>query len=245
MDKFIENKITVTYMNLKDLSYSTVSEIPELLYEACGYKMGENCPNTVEGWSVFGRDDRIKGKDKHGWFYADITTPKTENGEQIELEFRTGLEEKGIWDALNPQGLLYLNGKVVQGIDMNHYTAVVEPDTEYKMFVYFYTGMNDCDVTFRININKVDLRIRELYYDLKVAMDAAECYAEDDYTFMKTAKVLEQVCNRIDFRNPMSEEFYASIADAKEYMQKEYYEKICGNSDAIVSYIGHTHIDIA
>lgn len=48
-------------------------------------------------------DDRIKGKDKHGWFYADITTPKTENGEQIELEFRTGLEEKGIWDALNPQ----------------------------------------------------------------------------------------------------------------------------------------------
>lgn len=245
MDKFIKNKIYVTYQKLKELSETRVLEIPELLYQPCGYKTEPNCPKNVDGWKTFTRNDRVIGKDMHFWFYTEIKTPKAENNKQIELEFRTELEEKGAWDAINPQGLLYLNGEIVQGIDINHYTTVIDSDTTYKIFVYFYTGMNDCDVNFRININEIDLRLRDLYYDLKVALDAAECYDEENYNFIKGVKTLEKVCNKIDFRNPMSEDFFKSIANANEYIHKEYFEKLCGNSDSIVSYIGHTHIDVA
>ena len=58
-------------------------------------------------------------------------------------------------------------------------------------------------------------------------------------------KYLEQACNIIDFSVPGSDSFYKSVLDAREYMRTEFFEKECGSSDAVVSLIGHTHIDVA
>lgn len=245
MNKFIKDKIRVTYQNLKKLSERTIEEVPELLYQPCGYKTDSACPGTVKDWKKFGRYDRVRGGDRHYWFYTEIQTPKVDKDKQVEIEFKTELEERGLSDGLNPQGLVYLNGEAVQGIDINHYTLAVDSDTKYKVFIYFYVGTDQYDTAFRLNIKETDLNVRSLYYDLKVALDAAMCYDEEDYNFIKSVTVLEQVCNKIDFRNPMSAEFRTSILKAKEYMQKEYFEKLCGNSDAVVNYIGHTHIDVA
>ena len=243
MDKFIKDKVRTTYENILRLSEKVIYEIPQLLYKPCEYKKTQELPSDIETWEKFDRAGRVFGKDKHFWFFAELNTPDINNGKQLELEFRTGKE--GAWDALNPQGLVYLNGEITQGIDTNHYTIDVEPNKKYDIFVYFYTGMEECDVPFRINLKETDLSLRDLYYDLKVAYDAALCYDEDSYVFVKSMKILEQVCNLIDFSDPFSDSFFSSIDRAKEYIKREYYEKNFDSTDATVNYIGHTHIDVA
>lgn len=243
MDAFIKDKIRVTCENLKRLSEKTVYEIPELQFVPWEYKKAGERPTPDETWRPFARFERVQGKDKHFWFYTALKTPTILRNEQLFLELITGRE--GQWDATNPQGLLYLNGEIVQGFDTNHRQAAVQPDTEYEILLYFYTGMIDSHVEVMMNLKSVDLPVQKLYYDLKVPYDAALCLEENEYTHIKTLKHLERACNFLDFRKPGSKDFYDGIAAADGYLQKAYYEKACGKKEVIVNYIGHTHIDVA
>ena len=161
----------------------------------------------------------------------------------------TGVE--GEWAATNPQGLLYLNGKVIQGLDINHHVVPVEPGKTYEIMIYFYVGTSADGVTgvgsvdLKMDITVFNLPICELYYDMSVPFDAAKCFPAKDYVHIKTIKHLEHACNLIDFREIYSDAYYESIAEARKYLKEEYYEKECGASDAVVSCIGHTHIDVA
>lgn len=243
MNPFIKDKIRITCENLKEISEKVIYEIPELQYVSAGYKLPQEQLLPDENWKTFSRNDRVQGKDGHFWFYTELQTPSVSENKSLALELITGHE--GDWDARNPQGLLYLNGKIVQGLDINHRQAVLEPDKEYKILIYFYAGMIDIPVEVMMNLKLIDLPVKKLYYDIQVPYDAAMCFGEDDYAHIKTMKYLEQACNRIDFRGIGSEAFYESIADADQYLKEEYYENVCGNSDVVVSYIGHTHIDVA
>lgn len=56
---------------------------------------------------------------------------------------------------------------------------------------------------------------------------------------------LNDSLNLVDLRQIYSPEFFESVEKADEYLQKEFYEKYCGNSDSTVYCVGHTHIDVA
>ena len=249
MDKFIKDKIRVTCSNLKDMTQKVVYQVPELLYTPCEYKKPQEKPTPDASWMPFKRHDRVCGRDKHFWFYAEVKTPPAKEGTQLILDVITDYE--GSWDASNPQGILYLNGKLAHGLDINHHTAVLEPDTDYQLLLYFYTGTNTTAAAQNIymdvmlDIKSVDLAVKDLYYDLRVPYDAAMCFEESDYSHIRTIKHLEAACNLIDFRQPQSDEFYKSIAAARAYLKEEYYGKECGMSESVVNMIGHTHIDVA
>ena len=49
----------------------------------------------------------------------------------------------------------------------------------------------------------------------------------------------------VDMRVPYSDEFYASVKVASEYIKKHIYEDMTGYDDVIASCVGHTHIDVA
>ena len=130
-------------------------------------------------------------------------------------------------------------------MDINHRKLLLEPEKNYQIMVYFYMGMISIPVEVIMNIVKIDTTVRDMYYDLKVPYDALDCFEEKDYIYVKTLKCLEQACNRLDFRGGKNESFYNGIAAAEKYLKEEYYGKEWGNTDAVVSYIGHTHIDVA
>nr|QGT50950.1 alpha-mannosidase [uncultured Firmicutes bacterium] len=243
MDKFIKDKIKITCENLAELSCKNICEIDDLKYISSGYKTVGEVKTPDETWLPFGREGLVNGRDKHFWFYTKIKTPDVSKNQQLELEVITGHD--GEWDVINPQGILYLNGEIVQGIDINHRFSPLQPNTEYEILLYFYTGDMEKHTELMMNVRRVFVPVRQLYYDIKVPFDAALCYPEDAYEHIITLKYLEQACNRIDFRNPYSDEFFESIAQAAKYIKYEYYEKVCGNSNSVVSYIGHTHIDVA
>lgn len=243
MNPFVKDKIRITCENLKKLSETVIYEIPEMKYIPWGYKKGEERPALDESWKTFGRYDRVEGKDSHFWFYVELKTPAVSDHQSLALELITGKD--GNWDATNPQGLLYLNGEIAQGLDINHTSAALAPDQEYQVLLYFYTGMIEQRMEVQMNLKLIDNSVQKLYYDMKVPYDAAMCFGEDEYSHIRTMKHLEQACNRIDFRDPGSREFQDSVKAADVYLQKEYFEKECGHSEAVVSYVGHTHIDVA
>ena len=268
MKIFVKDKVRVTIDNLLRLSVKSERNIEEWQYIACGYKSDNNLPTPNSEWKKFLYNDKICGRDKHFWLYTEIKTPSILEDEEVYFEIATGHE--GEWPATNPQAILYLNGEIAHGIDINHRKVVLKPDTNYKIHMYFHVGRNNESTEVKAKIKIRNLTIQKLYYDMKVPYDAALCFDETDYAYIKTMKHLDAACNLLNFSheyklvgdktnatvtgllvepdisdNECSDEFYESVINADEYLMQEYFGKECGNSDAVVSFVGHTHIDVA
>ena len=56
---------------------------------------------------------------------------------------------------------------------------------------------------------------------------------------------LNDSLNLLDLRVEHSESFYASLLLASENIQKNFYEKYCGEASPVTYCVGHTHIDCA
>lgn len=206
-----------------------------------GYKKS-NTPPT-DGWMPYTPDMPLQGFDSHVWLRATFTTPAVADYESVILRTQTGRE--GLWDATNPQGLLYLNGKMVQGLDTNHTDAYLEPNTRYEMYNYFYVGMIEDAVHCRMSLYAVDDETEALYYDVKVPFDACLTMSEDSDAYIRMMSVLSDAVRVVDFRDPMSEAYRRSIRAGREFMAEEFYGKLCSpEGKPIVHAIGHTHIDV-
>jgi len=234
----------------KLLSYSSesISCIENLEIVETEYKTGHTPPTGA--WSPLGL---IHGKHKHFWIRAKFTTQEAPKGSEYVLRFSTGIRGR---DMLNPQGILYLNGKMVQGIDTNHMEVFLEPCKEYEMYLYLYTAYANIPFELRANVCRIDLETEGLYYDILTPLEALYYY-DDRTNELKTAlnentteytdilSVLETAANIVDLRYPYSNEYYDTLRRAREYLRNELYGKLCtAEGKPVVHCIGHTHIDV-
>ncbi len=238
---FIKEKIKITCDNLLGIANKKLYDLDNIEYVPCDYKTDNTFPR--DGWKPFGKTDRVYGVDGHCWFRTNFKTPKAEKNESYYLKCVTGKE--GLWDATNPQGLIYLNGKMVQGLDTNHVDVYLEPDTEYEFYNYFYLGPILDEAEVRFSMYKLDEITEQLYFDMKTAYDTAILFHENSDEFIALIGVLEQTANIIDFRAPGSEAYKNSVIKAIDYIGEELYTKLCSvENKPIVHCIGHTHIDV-
>ena len=206
-----------------------------------GYKKGNSFP--VDGWEPFPRGTYMHGRDEHFWIRASFKTPPQKENTSYYLKCTTGFE--GQWDATNPQGLIYLNGEMVQGCDTNHTEVYLEPDTEYVLHNYFYIGLIDAYVLLNMALFELDEKSEQLYYDMKVAYDACMLNHQNTDEYINVMSVLEQTANLIDLRVPESEEYYESVDKALDFIHEELYTKLCTKKGKpVVACIAHTHIDV-
>ena len=243
---YVYKKISVTTDALKNLICLKNTPIDTMRLRPVGYKQNDKCPKVEEYWGTIPFGHTVNRRDSHFWIYCKVKTPKkTTDHQKVYYTLRTGRE--GRWDGTNPQALLYINGKAVQGLDVNHTDVELEFDKEYDLYLYFYTGMEEANILIEPSIMVVDTKIEHLYYDMRVPFESLSCLDENDDDAVTTAKYLEMACNLIDLRQPYSKEFYNSIDEAIGFLKTEYYEnpKVCGKGNAEVSCIGHTHIDVA
>lgn len=208
---------------------------------ANGYKTDNTFPES--GWQKMPDDHRFQGNDAHFWIRGGFQTPPQSEGKYLVLSATTGKE--GQWDATNPQGLLYLNGEMVQGFDTNHTEAFLDYDTDYTMHLYFYMGLTEEALGVKLALYEIDRRIEQLYYDIKVPLDSCSLLKNDSGDYIKTMSVLERCVNLLDMRNIYSDEYFKSIEAAEQFIQEELYGKLCSTEGKpIVNCIGHTHIDV-
>ena len=237
------NKGILSFLNtVKKLTERKVTDLTGIEICDSGYKVGNEPP--VDGWRPYDIDIPLTGKDAHFWFRASFQTPPVADYEYLILRAITGRE--GLWDATNPQGLLYLNGKMVQGYDTNHTEAFIDADTSYIMHNYFHMGTSGGGaVRCKMTIYCVNRAVEQLYYDIKVAYDACQILEETDTDYIRMMSVLTDAVGLVDLRDPSGERFMTSVQSALDFMEREFYGKLCTTAGKpTVHCIGHTHIDV-
>ncbi|MGN0295308.1 MAG: alpha-mannosidase [Lachnospiraceae bacterium] len=180
-------------------------------------------------------------------FYTEFTVPEELAGRQLVYELRTGRE--GAWDAVNPQFLVYVNGTVKQGFDVNHRETVLTDSARagetFRIFLSAFTGDNNFSLLLDSEIKVTAEPVYRYYWDIKVPYEAARLQKADSDAYIDTIQALNKSLNLVDLRAPYSAGFYRSIENAETYLQKNYYDKCCGDSRHMVYTVGHTHIDLA
>ena len=187
------------------------------------------------------------GKDRHYWFHTTYTVPEELDGKSIWIRVSSQIDE---WDdGRNPQFIVFVNGEVYQGIDMNHRECLItrsgKAGETLTIDLQAYTGIMHEEFALRTQIEEIDAEIEKLYYDLWVPLAAFSRMEADDKNRKDIEYVLNETINLLDLRTPYSEGFYRSVREASAYIQKALYEDMAGYEDVIATCIGHTHIDVA
>lgn len=266
----IDKRIQVICDQLQRLRTTGSRELPDWEYKQGLYFRPEEADaaqkpwekfdcHTMRWYSVYDGSDQFEGKfegysggyvgipGEHYWFRTRFTIPQDMAGKSVWMKIRTQIEE---WDdGKNPQFLVFVNGKVVQGADMNHRDvrlfASAPAGEEVAVDVQAYTGTLHREFCFLVDLYVLDEAIHNLYYDLQVPLWAFGRMDPDSKTRLDIQTVLNDTINLLDMRIPYSPAFYASVEQARAYIAKHLYEDMAGYSDVIATCIGHTHIDVA
>lgn len=197
-------------------------------------------------------EDYYVGNECHFWFTAEFTVPEEYQKEPVWL-FLTG--DQGKWSRTNPQILLFLNGKPVQGIDGNHQEVRIPEELlrgPIRLDLQLFTGIGDMaeDLRRRPQFLSVFLQnrseaVEDLCYKLSVPLEILSRLPKDSTDAIRLSQAVQNAVNLLDLREPEGPGFLPSVEAARASLQKEIYEDMADSSTAIADCVGHTHIDVA
>lgn len=267
---YIEQRIQVICNQLAHFRFRESRSLPDWQYKKGQFFRPEEAEAASDPWEKFdcqtmrwyadyAGTDQFEGKfqgqstDFHGipgthyWFRSRVTIPQDFAGKSVWLRIHTQIEE---WDdGKNPQFLVFVNGQVVQGADMNHREVLLsrqaQGDQTLDVDIQAYTGTLHREFAFLADLYVLDEEINHLYYDLLVPLQAFPRMEEDSKLRLDLRTVLNDTINLLDLRQPYSQEFYASLRRAQAHITRELYEKMGGWDQVVATCIGHTHIDVA
>lgn len=238
----IEQKISRTVSELQTLSELQRIKIENVLIS---YEVDLNNLNKLPNDNIYKEADNpiiFTEPFRYAWIKCSFDiVDDNDTYARYYLSLDTKITK--VASTIRPQGLLYLNNEMVQGIDINHIEVNLKPG-HYEMVMLFYTHDIKQPCPLYLDLVRKDERIENAYYDFFIPLQALEILDERDDNYFKMLPVLEKACNLVDFRFPYQHEFYHSLREAKDYLYKEFYNGICG-SDLTVNVIGHSHLDVA
>ncbi|HIS31481.1 MAG TPA: alpha-mannosidase [Candidatus Limivivens intestinipullorum] len=248
LDNILDKRVHVICNELDKLTVKQKLPLQNWIYKKGTFFRPEEADAASEPWENFDSHTmHWYGPDAHYWFRCRFTVPEAMAGKSMWVHVQTQIDE---WDdGKNPQFLLFVNGKVTQGLDMNHRDVCLSKAAvageELTLDLQAYTGTLHSEFHLMAQLMEVDEEIRALYYDLDVPLRGFSRMERDDKVRRDLEHVLNEAVNKLDLRTPYSDAFYASVAEARAYLAKALYEDMAGYSDVIATCIGHTHIDVA
>ena len=208
----------------------------------CEYKQGHTPPPLSE--FVPYEPDSIwcnAVPDMHAWFHfaLDATPEMCKFPLCLEIEIPNG----SIIDK--PQYILYINGKLLQGMDPNHTQAYIDAPGHYEVDLYAYSGRVPGRCRLNASLININPDVEALYYDIKLPLDTLKFLDPNSRDYAMTLSHLDNVVSMLDLYELGSETFFASVKRARTYMTEEFYGKYCHEQTTNVLCVGHTHIDCA
>ncbi len=246
MTDFFEDRMRVFFDTFRGYTLNSEKRIDGWMFKSCGYKSNNKLPKIDRSFREFGANERWGGKqDEHAWFFKKLNIPKELVGKNVELEITTATEREG-WDALNPQFIVYVDGVMVQGLDVNHREIFLDnAKKSYEIYIYAYTGMaGDGYLEFNATLRTYNEAARKLYYSLRVPFEVCEYLTPGENPYIDIEKHIINAVNLLDLRVPGSPEFNKSVKAAQSYLDNEFF-KNCVSENVNAICIGHTHIDVA
>ena len=245
---YLDKRIQGICDELRKLSIRQRVPISGWMYKKGNFIHPEDARHDAAAFSPFDcRNMHWYGPDEHYWFYSDTTVPESFQGKPLWMHVCTQIDE---WDdGKNPQFLLFVNGEIVQGIDMNHRDVLLSRSAEASqplcLELQAYTGTLHTEFNLIVEFREIDPEIEGLYWDLQVPLQAFPRLEAESQSRMDLERVMNDAVNLLDLRTPYSPAFEKSVHEARAYLQKHLYEELGGHDDVIATCIGHTHIDVA
>lgn len=212
---------------------------------SCDYKSGQQLP-SLELFKPFGKDEFWgEGWDTHAWFHFKINVPEHMKADDLALQLLIKTDYCDGWDPNNPQFLIYIDGVLRQGMDINHQYIELDKDAPNDIYLYAYTGARVERSRLFLTLRNVRREVEALWYDLRVPFEVLELLDDKTHEYASILHYLYEAVSMLDMYDIGSAEFMESVKRARQYMANEFYGSYCKTQPETVICIGHTHIDCA
>ncbi len=177
-----------------------------------------------------------------------IRIPMRFAGKKVVYTLRVG--DTRYWEWANPQVGFYLDGVSYAGMDSNHrdveLTSCAEGGEEFSIALAAYRDRlkNDRPICFLPMLRAIDTEVLSLYYDLRVALEAAHTMTADDLARIELIQGVNEAFNLLEL-HAQGEAFSASVRRASECVRGTIYTGHRGGGKPAVAAVGSTHIDVA
>ena len=223
---------------VKGCRWKNSNKAEDILFCHCDYKTNNTPPALSEFVPFENGGEWGTGHDSHAWFR--LTVNSTDKSRYIIVE-----TDRSGWDAANPQFIVYVNGEMRQGVDVNHREVLLGDLGEAEIYLYAYTGPKIDKARLFVTFRTLDEDVDGLYYDMFYPLNMLDYLAPDSAEYGHIENFLYKTVSMLELYEIGSEEFLESVRKAREYLKSELYEKYCREQTAKCICIGHTHIDCA
>jgi alpha-mannosidase len=206
----------------------------------------------TEKWYTLNTGDTWKGRDRFVWLHKDIAVPAEWKGKKVVGVFDFG--NTGGGNNSGFESMAYVNGKMYQGVDVNHKELFFEEDlcgTTVELTFRLWSGLEGGGVPkeqehriARADLAWLDEKVDDFYYMSLMVRQTLDELSDSEPIQHELRKALEQAFRLIDWTCPGSQAFYESVYRADD-MLNESIDGMDKNSMVNVYCVGHTHIDVA
>ncbi len=254
-----EEKLQKYWEELKHCRYEEILFIEDFLID-------EEHPPRFGGEKLKAGEAWITRRDNYLWLKASIDIPeKWKNRDVVGVFNFPRIYPPGEREF---EGLVYINGKILQGIDINHQEVVLPSlkgevqNKTIEITIRLWSGMNQNrgkDYPFILSIDTALLALLngeadKLYFLGKEILGTIKKLSPTDPNREKLLNILDDTAKLIDWsvtyspidnphRNP-DKSLFSSIREAYGYLT-QHLEEIEYKNPVRISAIGHTHIDVA
>lgn len=248
-DRKLENRIN----ELEQYRYRDIIALKEFVVaEDTQGVVNPELPETFEGWEALETGDTWKGRGRYLWMHKVVKIPEEWKGRKIVGVFDFG--NTGAGNNSGFESMLYLNGNMYQGVDVNHKEVFLDDalcGTPVDLTFRLWSGLEGGGIPTaqehriaRADLAWLDEKADDFYYMASMVRQTLEELDESNPVQHELRKALDSAFHCIDWSYPGSEEFYESLYQADDDLN----ERIDAmNKDSMVHVycVGHTHIDVA
>lgn len=247
--RFLKERILQILRTLSGYRYEKIQNIEQYKLMRTDTRVEDVSQVDTSRWPIWKPAQLWGGHREFFLFETVVTIPPAFDGHIVGFQVKTGCEDQ--WDTTNPQFSLFINGKQVQGCDVNHTQAILTDNAQagetFRIILSAFSGDNNLHLLLESQIYTLDPLAEALYFDLKVPLETASLLEPDSDDSITIITSLNQAINLLDFREPFSDTYRQSLQATHTFLQDEFYGKICGKQQTMKKLIcvGHTHIDVA
>ncbi len=235
---------------LEQLRYEKIQDIEHFKWYEDDGTVGKQKPDTAHT-QIVEKGFRWQGYGVYNWLENSVSLPQPKEGKRLLALFDFGAD-RGTGNNSHFESLLYINGKNAQAVDGNHREVFLDSHCGATVHLLFrlWSGLNGggypADMKMEIRqaeLAYLDKAADELYFFARNILETVPLLENDNPYKQWLVNELVEAFRLIDYTNPRSPEFYASVQKAVDYLNK--CMKGQGKPDIHISLIGHTHIDVA
>ena len=212
------------------------------------YRDGQySIDNINEGdWAPFKAGEDFWGyRECYCWFKQTVKIPEEFKGHHVLYKL---IPYERSWSEVNPQFIIFVNGKVVQGADSNHQyvtlTECAQGGEEYEIAINAYSDDHEWrgKIQLSAQLQVMDDIAYSVYFDMLTPLKVAKYHGEDSDARVNILNALNAACNIINIDTNNREVFHQSAIETSRYLDENLYGKY---EEATCWAVGHTHIDVA